>query len=158
MVLMLVHPQLIEKYRTVSRDILALPSIETFDMIRLDCEDLKRGLSDAAKDLANILLTRVTDDHRAENLSSVYDSYLYILNLIIHRLQRCCIHFRIISEFEMIQDRALQPPEDSEDLMSMVQFIENARSAGMIKLNERIRGAMDRLLYLMEAFLFEQGM
>lgn len=57
----------------------------------------------------------------------------------------------------MIQSRALQPPEDSEDLMSMVQFIESARSAGMIKLNERIRGVMDRLLYLMESFLFEQS-
>lgn len=67
---------MIEKYRAVSRDILALPSIETFDMIRLDCEDLKRGLSDAAKDLANILLKRVTDDHRTENESYVSTSYV----------------------------------------------------------------------------------
>lgn len=68
--------QMIEKYRAVSRDILALPSIETFDMIRLDCEDLKRGLSDAAKDLANILLKRVTDDHRTENELYVSTSYV----------------------------------------------------------------------------------
>jgi len=60
---------LIEKYKSVAKEILALPSIETFDMIRLDCEDLKRGLADAAKDLANTLLTRVTDDHRVENKS-----------------------------------------------------------------------------------------
>ena len=44
-----------------------LPSIEHYDMIRLDSEDLKRGLSEAAKSLANILLDRVATDHRSEN-------------------------------------------------------------------------------------------
>jgi len=34
--------------------------------------------------------------------------------------------------------------------------VENARSAGMVKLNERIKHAMDRLQYLMESYLFEQ--
>ena len=63
--------QLIEKYKAVAREIIALPSIETFDMIRLDCEDLKRGLADAAKELANTLLIKVTDDHRVENKSWV---------------------------------------------------------------------------------------
>lgn len=41
--------------------------------------------------------------------------------------------------------------------MSMVQFVEQARSAGMVKLNERIKNAMERLQYLMESYLFEQG-
>lgn len=57
----------------------------------------------------------------------------------------------------MIQTRSLQPPENSEELMSMVQFVEEARTNGMIKLNERIRNAMERLQYLMESYLFEQG-
>ena len=60
---------MIEKYKSVAKEIVGLPSIETFDMIRLDCEDLKRGLADAAKELANQLLTKVTDDHRVENKS-----------------------------------------------------------------------------------------
>lgn len=63
---------------------------------------------------------------------------------------------RIIAEFVNIQERALKVPEDSEELMQMVKFVENARSAGMVKLNERIKHTMDRLQYLMEAFLFEQ--
>ena len=41
--------------------------------------------------------------------------------------------------------------------MSMVQFVEQARSAGMVKLNERIKNAMERLQYLMDTYLFEQG-
>ena len=59
--------QYIEKFRSLSDEILMLPSIEHYDMIRLDCEDLKRGLSDAAKALAGTLLDRVASDHRAEN-------------------------------------------------------------------------------------------
>lgn len=41
--------------------------------------------------------------------------------------------------------------------MSMLKFVENARTNGMIKLNERIKAAMERLQYLMESFLFEQS-
>ena len=59
--------QYIEKFRSLSDEIMMLPSIEHYDMIRLDCEDLKRGLSDAAKGLAGILMDRVASDHRAEN-------------------------------------------------------------------------------------------
>ena len=59
--------QQIEKYRTLSQEILSLPSIEHYDMIKLDCEDLKRGLADEAKMLSDSLLTRVSDDHRKEN-------------------------------------------------------------------------------------------
>lgn len=59
--------QYIDKFRNLAREIMGLASIEHFDMIRLDCEDLKRGLSDAAKGLADILLERVSTDHRNEN-------------------------------------------------------------------------------------------
>lgn len=48
-----------------------LPSIEHYDMLRLDCEDLKRGLSDEATGLANKLLDRVSADHRLENQAYV---------------------------------------------------------------------------------------
>jgi len=50
---------------------MGLPSIEHFDMIRLDCEDLKRGLAEAARGLANELLRKVSDDHRNENMRFV---------------------------------------------------------------------------------------
>lgn len=59
--------QKIEKYRSLAMEIIGLPSIEQFDMIRLDCEDLKRGLAEAARGLADELLSRVSADHRREN-------------------------------------------------------------------------------------------
>ena len=61
------HLQEIEKYRNLASEIMGLPSIEHFDMIRLDCEDLKRGLAKACRNLANELLSRVVTDHRNEN-------------------------------------------------------------------------------------------
>ena len=46
---------------------MCLPSFEHYDMIRLDCEDLKRGLAETAKGMADTLLERVAEDHRKEN-------------------------------------------------------------------------------------------
>lgn len=35
-------------------------------------------------------------------------------------------------------ERALKEPETSEELMEMMAFVENARTMGMIRLNEKI--------------------
>nr|KAG5708500.1 hypothetical protein BaRGS_026227 [Batillaria attramentaria] len=121
--------QQIEKYRALASEIMGLPSIEHYDMIRLDCEDLKRGLAEAARGLADELLSRVSADHRRENES-------------------------ICEEFKVIQERALRVPETSEELMEMVTFVETARTAGMIQLNERIKESKDRLAYLIDVFMF----
>ena len=59
--------QYIEKFRALGKEIMGLPSIEHYSMIRLDCEDLKRGLAEAARGLANKLLDRVATDHRNAN-------------------------------------------------------------------------------------------
>jgi len=46
---------------------------------------------------------------------------------------------RICDEFNTIQKRAIKEPETSEELMEMTLFVEQARSIGMIKLNQRIQ-------------------
>ena len=98
-------------------------------MIRLDCEDLKRGLSDTAKTFADKLLERVANDHRQENDS-------------------------ICAEFQNMKDRALKDPENSEELMDMISFVESARSMGMINLNERIKESFNRMQYLLDVYFF----
>ncbi|XP_071083415.1 dynein axonemal heavy chain 12-like isoform X1 [Haliotis cracherodii] len=123
------YTEQIEKFRNLASEIMGLPSIEHFAMIRLDCEDLKRGLAEAARGLADELLSRVSADHRSENES-------------------------ICKEFHTMKDRALRQPETSEDLMDMVSFVEKARTMGMIKLNERIKESKDRLAYLIDVFMF----
>ncbi|XP_064633435.1 dynein axonemal heavy chain 12-like isoform X2 [Lineus longissimus] len=119
----------IEKFRALAKEILSLPSIEHYDMIRLDCEDLKRGLAEASRGLAELLLNRVASDHRNENKS-------------------------ICHEFHNIKERALKTPETSEELMEMTAFVEHSRSTGMIKLNERISESQKRLQYLLDVYFF----
>ncbi|ELU12017.1 hypothetical protein CAPTEDRAFT_196412 [Capitella teleta] len=122
----------IEKLRSLSKEIMLLPSIEHYDMLRLDCEDLKRGLSDEATGLANKLLDRVSADHRLENQA-------------------------ICAEFNTVAERALKEPETSEELMEMMAFVENARTMGMIRLNEKISESHTRMQYLLDVYLFSKG-
>ncbi|XP_064606960.1 dynein axonemal heavy chain 12-like isoform X2 [Liolophura sinensis] len=119
----------IESFRGLAREIMGLPSIEHFDMIRLDCEDLKRGLAEASRANADVLLSEVSHNHRVENEA-------------------------ICEEFKLIQEKALHVPETSEELMEMVSFVEKARTMGMIKLNERIRESQQRLAYLIDVYMF----
>ncbi len=65
-----------------------------------------------------------------------------------------CIFVRICSEFMTIQKRALKEPEDSEELIQMIAFIENARSDGITQLNERITDAHTRMQYLLDVYIF----
>ncbi|CAH1783738.1 unnamed protein product, partial [Owenia fusiformis] len=121
----------IEKFRNLAKEIMVLPSIEHYDMIRLDCEDLKMGLANAARGLADILLNKVATNHRNENKE-------------------------ICEAFHTMKEKALKEPESSEELIEMTAFIENARTYGMIKLNERIKSAYERLQYLLDSYLFNQ--
>lgn len=108
---------------------MSLPSIGHYDMIRLDCEDLKRGLSDKAKNFADQLLDRVAEDHRNEN-------------------------DEICAEFQTMKERALKDPENSEELMEVMAFVEKARSMGMINLNDRIKESYNRMQYLLDVYFF----
>ena len=44
-----------------------LDSIRHFDVIYLDCEDLKNSLASSAYHLSQMLLDKVAQDHREEN-------------------------------------------------------------------------------------------
>ena len=59
--------QEIEKFRSLARDINSLPTVAHFDMVQLDCDDLKRGLATKANRFADQLLQRLAEEHRAEN-------------------------------------------------------------------------------------------
>lgn len=55
-----------EEFRALAREIISQPSIYETQLIQLDCEDLKRGLTEAARKLSTRLLDRVANDHRNE--------------------------------------------------------------------------------------------
>nr|KAG5702268.1 hypothetical protein BaRGS_030623 [Batillaria attramentaria] len=84
------YTERIDYYRKVAMEINSLPSVAFYDTFRLDCDDLKLGLVEAARGLANKLLMRVVDDHRRANKKT-------------------------IDGFEEIKRRALHVPETNEN-------------------------------------------
>ncbi|PAA47942.1 hypothetical protein BOX15_Mlig003862g8 [Macrostomum lignano] len=121
--------ELIEEYRAISYAIRRNPTIEFYDLIRLNVEELKNGLAEVAQGYADRLLERVVRDHRAENT-------------------------KICQQFDYVKARAQKKPETSEELMEMIKFMEQARSTGMVTLNEKIKESQNRLQYLLDVWIF----
>lgn len=65
--IILFSPQLIEEFRSKAREIMLQDSIIHFEMVRLDCEDLKRGLAEKSRSFGDLLLDRMASDHWKEN-------------------------------------------------------------------------------------------
>ncbi|XP_020624937.1 dynein heavy chain 12, axonemal-like [Orbicella faveolata] len=125
------YTQEIEKFRSLAREINSLPTVAHFDMVQLDCDDLKRGLATKANRFADQLLQRLAEEHRAENR-------------------------RIISEFEAIRERALTKPEDTREMIDMLKFVEEAKTKTLVKLDSDIKESFIRLSYLLDVFTFTQ--
>nr|XP_033781609.1 dynein heavy chain 12, axonemal isoform X2 [Geotrypetes seraphini] len=119
----------IEHFHTLAKEIMSLPPRAYFNMIRLDCDDLKEGLSDKAKSYANRLLERIVSDHRNENE-------------------------KICREFEHIKERALKIPEHTEDMIEMIEFIDHAKVQSIQALNAQIGECKRRMNYLLDVYLF----
>ena len=61
----------IERLRNLISDITALDDIVFFDMVQLDCTDIKSGLLRRAGDLLDQLVEQLAADHISENQRSV---------------------------------------------------------------------------------------
>uniref|UniRef100_A0AAX7UY72 Dynein axonemal heavy chain 12 n=1 Tax=Astatotilapia calliptera TaxID=8154 RepID=A0AAX7UY72_ASTCA len=120
----------VEEFRALSKEIMSLPSKARFTMVHLDCEELKQGLANKAKAYAEILLKKLVSRHHEQNLE-------------------------ICSEFENIRMRALKVPENTEEMAQMLDFIHEAKSKGLAELNEKIKEACCRLIYLLEVHVIE---
>ena len=79
----------------LSKEIQLLPSIEHFDMIILDCEDLKNGLSGAALQQAQKLLDKIAVDHHKENLRSLNITEIGWMNGLVDRWLAGCMDGRM---------------------------------------------------------------
>ncbi|XP_063147830.1 dynein axonemal heavy chain 12 [Candoia aspera] len=124
------YAELIDQFLNLSMEIMSLPMIAHFPMVRLDCDDLKQGLGEKAKSFAYKLLDLLVYNHRDENKM-------------------------ICSEFEAIKERALKVPETTEEMMESIAFIEKAKTIGIQKLYERIKECQRRMNYLLDVYLFE---
>uniref|UniRef100_A0A8C5SFB2 Dynein heavy chain 12, axonemal n=1 Tax=Laticauda laticaudata TaxID=8630 RepID=A0A8C5SFB2_LATLA len=124
------YAELIDEFLNLSTEIMSLPMIAHFSMVRLDCDDLKQGLCEKAKSFAYKLLDLLASNHREENN-------------------------KICNEFENIKERALKVPETTEEMMESIAFIDKAKTIGIQKLYERIKECQRRMNYLLDIYLFE---
>ncbi|XP_053545345.1 dynein axonemal heavy chain 12 [Bombina bombina] len=119
----------IEKFHQLAKEIMNLPSRAHFAMVQLDCDDLKQGLADKAKSFANMLLERLVSDQRRENE-------------------------KICHEFEIIKERALVAPENTEDMIEKMTYIENVKIKELVQLKTRIAECWRRVNYLLDVYMF----
>ncbi|XP_058438166.1 dynein axonemal heavy chain 12 isoform X3 [Marmota monax] len=125
------YTEFIESFFSLASEIMLLPQWMHYPMVRLDCEDLKTGLTNKAKAFANILLNDIASKHRKEN--------------------EC-----ICSEFEAIKDHALKVPETTEEMMDLISYVEKARTIGIQELALRIQESRRQMSYFLDNFLFPQ--
>uniref|UniRef100_A0A8C5Z8W6 Dynein axonemal heavy chain 12 n=1 Tax=Marmota marmota marmota TaxID=9994 RepID=A0A8C5Z8W6_MARMA len=77
------YTEFIESFFSLASEIMLLPQWMHYPMVRLDCEDLKTGLTNKAKAFANILLNDIASKHRKENeesrrqMSYFLDNFLF---------------------------------------------------------------------------------
>ncbi|XP_034447227.1 dynein heavy chain 12, axonemal [Hippoglossus hippoglossus] len=124
------YAKLVEDFRAVSKELTSLPAKVHFTMVHLDCEELKQGLAHKAKAYAEILLKKMITSHREKNLL-------------------------ICSEFETIREKALKVPENTEDMAQMVDYIHFTKTKSIAELNEKIKEAYNRLIYLLDVHIVE---
>ncbi|PNJ26768.1 DNAH12 isoform 7 [Pongo abelii] len=125
------YTKFIEKFFSLASEIMLLPQWIHYPMVRLDCEDLKTGLTNKAKAFANILLNDIASKYRKEN--------------------EC-----ICSEFEAIKEHALKVPETTEEMMDLISYVEKARTVGIEELILRIQESKHQMSYFLDVFLFPQ--
>ncbi|GCC21888.1 hypothetical protein chiPu_0000270 [Chiloscyllium punctatum] len=123
------YTEFIEQFRHLSVEIMSLIKVAHFHMVRLDCEDIKHGLSEKAKSFADILLDGLVAKHREENEA-------------------------ICHEFEYIVDKALNIPESTKEMLEVIDYVNEAKSKGVAALNERIKELRRRLEYLLDVYIF----
>ncbi|CDQ84031.1 unnamed protein product [Oncorhynchus mykiss] len=124
------YTEKVEEFCVLSKEIVSLPAIAHFAMVRLDCEELKQGLAKTAKTFAQILLEKLITNHRE------------------HSLQIC-------QEFENIKEKALKVPETTEDMTDMIAYIGHAKTKGIEELNAKIMETHHRLNYLLDVHIFD---
>ncbi|XP_053173949.1 dynein axonemal heavy chain 12 [Scomber japonicus] len=124
------YTEQVEEFRALSKNIINLPSKAHFTMVHLDCEELKQGLANKARNYAEVLLKKMITSHREQNL-------------------------KICSEFETIREEAMKVPENTMDMTQMIDYIKFIKTKGIAQLNERIMEVYCRLIYLLDVHIIE---
>lgn len=94
-------------------------------MITLDCSELKRDLMDRCNFLVRKLVTFVVDNHRELNKA-------------------------LCRRYEEISERSQEIPRNTEELVTLMEFIKEASMVKVYRLQDDIAKASDRLDFLLD--------
>ena len=108
-----------------------ISSLEYFTFVRLDCEKLRKGLGDVSRKLSNTLLKNVVDTYRGENQA-------------------------ICGAFQDIESKALSPPQSTQDMIALGEYMLNVKNKRMNSLKEEIECSKGHLLYLIDVHIFSK--
>ncbi|KAJ8257940.1 hypothetical protein GJAV_G00191390 [Gymnothorax javanicus] len=123
------YMELEEEFRRLSREIMSLPRVVHFPMVRLDCEELNQRLANKALDFAHTLLGQLVIRFRQDN-------------------QKLC------GEFEAMRDKVLKVPETTEEMLALAAFISHSRTKRMEELGDRLMETLRRLDILLDVHMF----
>ncbi|KAI8893820.1 dynein heavy chain and region D6 of dynein motor-domain-containing protein [Globomyces pollinis-pini] len=121
----------IQKLTKLIDDIAESPSIVRMSLIFLDCDSLKLDLTAKANQLVQKLVDQVADINRKNNLT-------------------------ICEAYEKISSKAMKTPNDTEELVELMKYVEHAKFKDIVALKEDIAKGKKRLDFLLTyAFLSE---
>ncbi|ESO02212.1 hypothetical protein HELRODRAFT_65497 [Helobdella robusta] len=125
------YQELFWKYNNILNELRSLNSIEHYDLIELDCTDLKLGIIQTTNDHIKKILTKMVDDLRVLNIS-------------------------ICEKFDNIVKVGLKVPDDLKELTEMQKFIEHVRTVEIFKLNQMTKAAFEQIKFLLDHYLFSE--
>jgi len=64
--------QEIDYYREVAKEISGLDNVQMYDMVRLECDNIKKSLMDCAMHYSDLLLERLVTIHMDDNQRCVH--------------------------------------------------------------------------------------
>ncbi|XP_039627270.1 dynein heavy chain 12, axonemal [Polypterus senegalus] len=121
----------IEEFHMLAKEISSLPTLAIFEIIHLNCDDLKQGLAQKANSFANTLLQMLVMRFRTENEN-------------------------ICNCYETIKEKILKQPDSTEEMMEIIAYVDRVKRVDIRELNGRITESHRRLNYLVDVHLFSQ--
>jgi dynein heavy chain, axonemal len=118
------YEQEIQKLMKLVDEIQLSPSMVRMSLIYLDCDSLKTDLTNKANNLVQKLVDQVADMNRTSNML-------------------------ICEAYERISTKAMKVPNDTEELVELMRFVENAKTKETARLREEINKGKKRLEFLL---------
>ena len=87
--------------------------------------------------------------NRVQICARTHSSLIIVENVLCRTL-----HFRICQRYEEFNKKALAVPQDSQEIMELISYMETARNQLVRELYVDVEDSMKRLRFLLDMYLF----